>query len=482
MAKRNPVLKQNPAAWPLQWPLVLLVAAIAGCIHSPPACDRGCVSANLECRTAQTLGPTVCPGQPVFPNGASLGDGITEEEAVLIALWNNAAFQALLVELDLARADLIDAGLLPNPEVAYFFPVTDKPYKYAIDFPLEALWLRPIKIAAASRESARVCQRLAQAGLDLIRDVRQAHSDLLLARGQLRVAEEAIRIRGRVAELADARVQAGEVSVQEVAAARVDALQAQQEVVRAVHNVTIAEERLRLLMGTGDDRSPLLLIEPPVPIRPDLDAELLVADATTTRPELLAANQAVATASERVRLAQVNWVRFLGILDATSGQDTGHEFGPAFRVTLPVFHRNQGMVARARAALDQAARQREAVRQRIILEVREAHLRYVQAAAELEIVNAKVLPEVEAGIRRAENAYREGNLGYVVVLESTRQFLQGLARREQLLGDLRRAGAELERRLAAASKCARKLIEVGGTDKHVLRFVSGVRLLRHNSH
>jgi cobalt-zinc-cadmium efflux system outer membrane protein len=95
----------------------------------------------------------------VFPNGASLGDGITEDEAVLIAPWNNAAFQALLVELDLARADLIDAGLLPNPELVYFFPVTDKPYKYAMEFPLEALWLRPIKIAAAGRESARVCQR-----------------------------------------------------------------------------------------------------------------------------------------------------------------------------------------------------------------------------------------------------------------------------------------------------------------------------------
>jgi cobalt-zinc-cadmium efflux system outer membrane protein len=187
------------------------------------------------------------------------------------------------------------------------------------------------------------------------------------------------------------------------------------------------------------------MIEPQLPVRPGLDAELLMVEATTTRPELLAANQAVATASERVRLAQVNWIRFLGILDATSGRDTGHEFSPAFRVTLPVFHRNQGIVARAEAALDQAARQHEAVRQRIILEVREAHLRYVQAAAELEIVNAKVMPEVEAGIRRAENAYREGNLGYVVVLESTRQFLQSLARREQLLGDLRRAWAELER-------------------------------------
>jgi cobalt-zinc-cadmium efflux system outer membrane protein len=230
-----------------------------------------------------------------------------------------------------------------------------------------------------------------------------------------------------------------------VAAARVDALQAQQDVVRATHEVSIAEERLRNLMGVGVDRSPLVLTDAPVPMHPDLDAELMVSDATVTRPDLLAANEAVAAASDRVRLAQVNWVRFLGILDATSGRDTGHEFSPAFRVTLPVFHHNEGVISRAEAALDQAARQRETVRQRIILEVREAHLRYVQAAAELDIVNDKVLPEVEAGIRRAESAYKEGNLGYVVVLETTRQFLESLLRREQLRGDLRRAWAELER-------------------------------------
>jgi cobalt-zinc-cadmium efflux system outer membrane protein len=381
----------------------------------------------------------------VLANGASLADGLSEDEAVLIALWNNAAFLELLVELDLAAADLIEAGLLPNPEFVYFFPATDKPFKYAFEIPLEALWLRPIRLAAAQRESARVCQRLGQAGLDLIRNVRQAFSDVLLARGRLGVAEEAVRVRGRVAQLADARVQAGDASVQEVAAARVDSLQAQQEVVRATHEVTIAEERLRNLMGVGADRSPLSLIEAPIPSRPDLDADLMVADATVTRPDLLAANEAVAAASERVRLAQVNWVRFLGILDATSGRDTGHEFSPGFRVTLPIFHHNEGLISRAEAALDQAARQRETVRQRIILEVREAHLRYVQAAAELDIVNHKVLPEVEAGIRRAETAYKEGNLGYVVVLETTRQFLESLLRREQLQGDLRRAWAELER-------------------------------------
>lgn len=121
---------------------------------------------------------------PVLPNGADWSDGLEEDEAILISLWNNAAFREALVESDLAHADLVQAGLLPNPDFIYFFPVSDKPFKYAAEFPVEAVWLRPIRVAAAERESQRVCHRLTQLGLDLIRDARQAYADVSLAHGR----------------------------------------------------------------------------------------------------------------------------------------------------------------------------------------------------------------------------------------------------------------------------------------------------------
>lgn len=393
-----------------------------------------------------TFGPSGCPGEVVFPNGASLADGLTEDEAVVIALWNNAVFRELLADLDIANADLVQAGLLPNPEIAYFFPVSEKPFKYAIDFPIEALWLRPIKVAAASRETARVCERLTQAALDLIRDVRQAYADALFARGRLRVAEEAVRIRGQIANLADTRLKAGDISVQESATARIDSLQAQQDVARAGYDVSLADEKLRNLLGVGVDRTPLVL-DAGVLGSPqgDLDAEQLTAEAIASRPDALAAEQAVSAALERLRLARLNWVRFLGILDASSGQDTGHEFGPAFRVTLPIFNFNEGNIARAEGELTKAERQRQTIRNQIVLDVHSAHVRYTQARTESVFLDQKVRPEVEAAIRRAEAAYREGNTSYVVTLETTRQLLDSRLRQEQLRAELRRAWADLER-------------------------------------
>src|SRR5262249_22258377 len=141
---------------------------LAGCIGPPQAWDRAAVSHRLQERTGFPVVGAHPPDHIATPPELQPGQKLGEEGAVLVALWNNAAFQELLTELEITRADLVQAGLLPNREVAYFFHVPDKPFKYAIDLPLEALWLRPIRLNIAGRENARAGERLVQAALDLI--------------------------------------------------------------------------------------------------------------------------------------------------------------------------------------------------------------------------------------------------------------------------------------------------------------------------
>ena len=384
-------------------------------------------------------------GQFVMPPGASLADGLTEDEAISIALWNNAAFQELLADLGIARGDLITAGLLPNPEFVYYWGTPEKPFKYLFDFPIEALWLRPIRIKSAAREADRTSERLTQAGLDLIRDVRQAYADVQLARERLRIAGEGVRLRGRIAELAEKRLAAGDIAPQEAATARIDALQAQQDAARIGYEIPVAEERLRNLLGLGLLREPLTLDPAPPPACVAFDVDALIRDAVATRPDAVATNEAVAAAEARVTFARLGWVRLLGIGDATSGRTAGHEFSPALRFTVPIFNQNQGNVARAEAELERAVRNRQTVTNQIILDVQRANLQFQQACAELEVLRVRVRPEVEAAIRRAQRAYQEGNVNYLIVLETTRQLLDSYLREAQLHGDLRRTYAELER-------------------------------------
>ena len=197
-------------------------------------------------------------------------------------------------------------------------------------------------------------------------------------------------------------------------------------------------------MGVSDDRTPLHLqhqtpLYPPAP-----PVQPLVREATSTRPDLLAAMQYSDAAAERLRLALIGWVRFLGIADATSGT-TGHVAGPAFRVTVPLWNWNQGNIARAEADLEKAERQRQTVNNQIVQDVYQSQLRFAQLQAELEILNTKVRPEAETALRRTETAYREGNTSYIVVLQTTQQWIFSRLREYELQANLRRTWAELER-------------------------------------
>lgn len=416
-----------------------------GCSTSPLAADRSTISAQLTQRFDHAVPCQTGPAEVTLPPGASVEDGITEDEAVAIALWNNAVFQELLVDLGVARGDLIQAGLLPNPEFIYFFQVPDKPFKYALELPIEAIWLRPIRVKTAANETDRTAQRLTQAGLDLMRDVRQAYADVVLARERVRVAKEGVNLRGQIATFAEKRFKAGDASEQEAATGRIDAAQAEQDAVRIEYDVPILEERLRNLMGIGPLRGPLPLDPSPQPLCRTFDPDALTNEAMGSRPDAVAAAQAVAAAEARLQFAKLGWVRLLGIADATSGRATGHEFGPALRFTIPLFNWNQGNIARAEAELERALRNQKTVAYQIILDVQRAYLQYRQVCCELEVLRTKVRPEVEGAVRRAQAAYREGNVPIIIVLETTRQRLDTDLREAILNGDVRRFWAELER-------------------------------------
>lgn len=420
-------------------------AVVVGCA-APPAGDRATVSRQVVARFGHPIGSDPPAAPVVVPAGLDAGRALTEDEAVALALWNNAAFHEALVELDLTRADLVQAGLLTNPEVFYSWPVSGRAYRYLFDLPVEAIWLRPVRLKAAAAENARACARVTQLALDLIRDTRLAYTDLDLAQNQLRVAERALELRAGIGRLAEARLAAGDASRLDVATARIDALQADQDRARARFEVTAVQERLRNLTGLSATTARLVTDREPFDPRTDLPVDALVAEAVLTRPDSIAAAHAAAAAAERTRLARLGfgWFRLLAMDDATSGNPVNTS-GPAVRLTLPIFNQGQGLTARAAAEFEQLDRRRRTVHNLVVQDVRTAYARYQQARAELDLLRGQTRPTVEATIDQAQGAFREGNATYLIVLEANRQLIAALAREAQLSADLRRAWAELER-------------------------------------
>jgi len=429
--------------------LAMLAAALAGCAGTPLYYGRHAVGSQIESRTAHALVPARNPGAFSIPPGVDGDDGLREDEAVAVALWNNAAYQELLAELGLTRADVIEAAQLTNPTFSTMLPVGVKQLEFALTVPLEAVWLRPCRLAAAQRRSQATANRLVQDGLDLIRDVRLAYADLLLAEDLRQIAGENAKLRGRIAALADARVQAGSASQLDASASRIDEMVERQRAAQWQHEVELARQRLRTWMGVGLSEVGLEPVPPTIPDLPD-DVDALVDEALVGRPDLWAAVVAFEAARHRATLARRDYFHLAAMLpDANGDGEKGFEAGPGLVFTLPIFHQNQGAIARADAEVERAERHFVTVRDQVALEVRQAYTRCVQAREALHTWDQRIVPAVEDAVAKAARAYQAGGTSLLLMLETSRRLLDAQVERAQAAAELRRAAAELERSVGA---------------------------------
>lgn len=427
--------------------LVIVTALlITGCQTAELQKRRTSVSDDIASRFGSELGATTEAGAVQLPPGVATDDGLTEDDAVAIALWNNAAYQALLADLGVSSAQLLDAGLISDPQFTIFFPLGPKQLEFTTFQAVDALWLQPIRVKAAELDLDRISQSMVQNGLDVIRDVRVAHANLLLAQQQADVAREAESLRTQIADLAQKRLDAGDISELEATTSRIDALQTQAAASRAAQDVDLARQQLRTLLGLamhGDKVEAIGGVE--VPSLPQ-DAESLLSTALAMRPDLRAAELAIEAACEREGLARNQFMNLDAVYDANGkGRRGSYESGPGLRFTIPIFNRNQGGIAIAEAQLEGMARRYVAVRDQVTLDVRTAHTQLEQAQQNLELVRDEILPAIQQAQELARKNYENGGAPYFLVLQTTSQYLDARTRELQLEADIRRAVAGLER-------------------------------------
>ena len=181
--------------------------------------------------------------------GCRIQDGLTSQEAVAIALWNSPSFQATLADLGIARADLVEAGLLRNPVFSLLFPVGPKQLEWTLQFPFDALWQRPRRVAAARLNAQAVAERLVWDALSLVAQTRTAHADALIADRRLQLTIENADLVQRLGGITEARLRSGDISELEARPARSDAARAQVMRRAVEHDRNLARLTLAAMLG-----------------------------------------------------------------------------------------------------------------------------------------------------------------------------------------------------------------------------------------
>lgn len=399
---------------------------------------------DLERRTGHGAVPAA-DASPVLPPGVTIADGVTDDEAVAVALWNNAAFHADLTALGIARADLVEAGLLKNPIMSLLFPIGPKQFEATVTLPLEVFVQRPRRVAAAAAELERVATSLEQNALNLVRDVRIAHVDALFAEDRVQLAAATLDLRRQILALVDARFRAGEVAELEVIAARGDLEAANEQFARRSGELVTARERMLFLAGLPRAGATFAYVAPAAEPAAPATVDDLVRSALASRPDLRAAELGIEAAAKRAKWERSKIAMLSGILDINGSGKNGFEAGPGIQAELPIFHRNKGGIRRSDAEVERAARQFLATRERILADVREAHAQLAAARTSLDAWRTSVIPNAEEVVGIAERAYRDGEESYLFVLEASRKLVDARAGEVQALAELRRAEAQLQR-------------------------------------
>jgi cobalt-zinc-cadmium efflux system outer membrane protein len=163
------------------------------------------------------------------------------------------------------------------------------------------------------------------------------------------------------------------------------------------------------------------------------------------RPDLRAGELAIETAAKRAGLAVAEIFTLTALLDANGSGSSGFETGPGLAASIPLLSQNQGARLRADAELGRAAAAYTALVQRAHLELVTALERAQEAERELRSVRDEIEPQVAALVDQVRKAYALGNVGYLAVLEANRQELGVRMRESELVAELRRSCAELDR-------------------------------------
>jgi cobalt-zinc-cadmium efflux system outer membrane protein len=423
---------------------ILLLGGCAASSSKNTSENLSYISAGIKERTDYSLRQAPKPGQFELPEWVRLDDGLSQDEAVAIALWNNAQFQADLAALGFSRADLIEAKMLPNPVFSLLFPIGPKLLETDLNIPIDALWQRPNRIAAAKLDTRTLSENLVQDGLGLIREVQTTYAELWLAQQQVHFTTEDVQLRAQMAGLAKAQLKAGDISGLLASEAHVNSLQAVDAANTSSKEVVILKHQLNTLLGIASNDVQYDILPLETKPRTEVSIDELLKTALAARPDLRGAELEIEAAGKRLGWEKSKVYNFIAIID---GKDEGSHtlwIGPGLDVEIPVLNQNQGGIARAKAEMELAARQYEAVRQNIMLQVRQAYTEYISAKEQFDLWNKQIVPSLAKTLDEMQKSLAVGEVPYLSVLEAREKLVEARMREAELAANLHRSAAQLD--------------------------------------
>lgn len=440
-----------------------LVGRPAGA-QTPADCPTGAASAGIAADSVTLSLADV--RRLVFEKNLSL-QAARQESAIAQGALRQARLYQFNPDLSLTAVDAEAGQLGGTPQVA----LTQE---------IEFAGQRGLRIGAARVGVQRAAFSVQNAARLTVAEASSAFLRAVAAERRLGVAQSIFALNERLLNAVRIQLSAGEISALDANLAEVEFGRSRARVLAERRAATGARLELQRLVGVDpavpvrlvDDGQPLLasLAAPavvaattrgvvttmPVPARASgadtaaFDTDALVRIALERRPDLAANAATVAEAGALAAVAgreRVPNLR-LGVITGSGSRGIGGVggaiaggLGPVVGLTLPIFNRNQGVLAQRRAQVEQARLEREATALRVRTEVIAAARAYRTASEEASVFEVSVLQPARANSALLDTAFQAGKIALPTLLLLRNQLLDAelgyydtwLAQREALV-------------------------------------------------
>jgi cobalt-zinc-cadmium efflux system outer membrane protein len=355
-------------------------------------------------------------------------------------------------QIDSARGEQVQAGLYPNPVIAYQGDDMNTPGagagKQGAMITQSIVTAGKLRLAAdAAGRGVEVADWKAQIKLfDVVTRVRSAYYETLTAQQQVEASKEVLAIAQDAHSSAEKLAKAGVVG-------QPDVLRAQVELEQSKVALAIAQERLsaswRLLV--------LALGQPELQVRPlsgslqdtvpDYRFDDVRSAVLEISAEMQAAKAAIAQAEGALAHAQAEAIPDLQVqvYPFYNQPDRRTELMVGIGAPFPLFNRNQGKIMTARAGVAQANAALKQTELQLAERLAGAFQRYVSARQQVQAYEQKILPAAQESVRVILLAYRSGETkDFNAVLDAQRSLAQARLGFVHARGELQKSVAEIE--------------------------------------
>jgi cobalt-zinc-cadmium efflux system outer membrane protein len=428
---------------------------------------------------------------------AARAEGLTQEDAVAIALKRNRDAIAARLEIAGAELDVVAARVYPNPTLSYGIgdlvlgkgnpqvdPVTKVPQasptflsqtvqSVGVTQVLD-IWSKRGARSRVAEESVAKRRLLTEDALrEISYTVRSAFADVSREQSELALAREVAARYADTVRLSQSRFRAGDISEAELRKIELEGMRYQNAVVDAVMEWDVSRQKLAVLMGLASERElPEQVADPDR--RPTFDAARLAGDALERRPDLRAAGAARTVAEAELGAAHREVYPDFEVgasynhSDFTVSGDNPNTLGLSVALPLPLFDRNKAGIGRAELDIRRADNDRERLRLAVEHDVLEAVRKAARAQELLQIFEGNgrggsatstpvpaplattathdtggMLKRAEIALGVAEKSYKAGAASLLDLLEAQRTFLDTRAQYLRVIYDFRQAAIDV---------------------------------------